>query len=55
MYYSHNSLLHGTVELLFPSDAILVNKTIMNAGFSEIRDTITPRRSRNSCFMASNI
>ena len=47
--------LHGTVELFSPSDAILVNTTIMKAGFPEIRDTITLRRSQNICFMISNV
>jgi hypothetical protein len=47
--------LHGTVELFRPSDAISVNTTIITAGFSDIRDTITLRRSQNSCFMISNV
>jgi len=47
--------LHGTVELFRPSDAILVITTIMKAGFSEIRDTITLRRSQSSCFMVRNV
>jgi hypothetical protein len=46
--------LHGTVEFFRPSDAILLSTAIMKAGFSEIRDTITLRRSQNSCFMVNN-